>query len=96
MEIRDAVEQAGFQLALTTQPGPWTKQSDPMAIPRVNISEENISGWTGRFSAAMFEYQVFWKSWRARRKQPLPTGVCPVAAPLPESSPKQPAPRLVS
>jgi peptidoglycan/xylan/chitin deacetylase (PgdA/CDA1 family) len=88
LEVRDAVERAGFQLALTTQSGPWTEASDPMAIPRINISEENVTDCRGHFSPTMFEYQVFWKSWRARRKQPLPTGVCPFTNPMNKSHQK--------
>jgi peptidoglycan/xylan/chitin deacetylase (PgdA/CDA1 family) len=71
-EVRDAVEHAGFQLAVTTQTGPWTQASDPMAIPRINISEENVTGPTHCFSPVMFDYQVFWKAWRARRKRAGP------------------------
>jgi peptidoglycan/xylan/chitin deacetylase (PgdA/CDA1 family) len=85
LEVRNTLKQAGFRLAVTTQCGPWTNASDPMAIPRINISEENITDYKGLFSPIMFEYQVFWKAWRARRKQPLPTGICPVAAPMSES-----------
>jgi peptidoglycan/xylan/chitin deacetylase (PgdA/CDA1 family) len=87
-EVHNAVEHAGFRLAVTTQAGPWTRASDPMAIPRINISEENVTGVTGRFSALMFDYHAFWKAWRARRKRPVPTGVCPVPAPTPGSHQK--------
>jgi hypothetical protein len=38
-----------------------------MAIPRVNMCEASVVGPTGRFSPALFQYNVFWKAWRAMR-----------------------------
>lgn len=69
VEARQAVANAGFELALTTQPGAWTKDCDPMAIPRMNISEENVTDWRGRFSPRIFDYHVCWKAWRALRNR---------------------------
>lgn len=63
---RRFVSEAGFSRAFTTERGAWTTASDPLAIPRMIVSEDDVSGPTGRFSAAMFEYTVFWKASRAQ------------------------------
>jgi peptidoglycan/xylan/chitin deacetylase (PgdA/CDA1 family) len=57
--------EAGFALAFTTKRGAWTTACDPLAIPRPNISDDDVVGPMGRFSPAMFAYTVFWKAVRA-------------------------------
>jgi peptidoglycan/xylan/chitin deacetylase (PgdA/CDA1 family) len=64
---RRLVAEAGFTKAFTTARGAWTAASDLFAIPRPNVSEDDLAGPTGQFSAAMFEYNVFWKASRALR-----------------------------
>jgi peptidoglycan/xylan/chitin deacetylase (PgdA/CDA1 family) len=59
-EIRDAVARNGYKLAFTTESGLWTREDDPLRIPRVNISENYIVNLSGHFSRPMFEYRVFW------------------------------------
>jgi peptidoglycan/xylan/chitin deacetylase (PgdA/CDA1 family) len=66
-ETRRMLAEEGLTLAVTTQRGAWTATCDRLAIPRSNISEDNVVGPTGRFSPAMFEYATFWKSWRATK-----------------------------
>jgi peptidoglycan/xylan/chitin deacetylase (PgdA/CDA1 family) len=68
-ETREIVAEAGFELAVTTRRGAWMKGSDRLTIPRSNISEDNVAGPTGRFSAAMFAYSTIWKAWRASRAE---------------------------
>jgi peptidoglycan/xylan/chitin deacetylase (PgdA/CDA1 family) len=67
LETRSLVAEVGYKLAVTTIAGAWTKDCDPLAIPRVNIFEEKVIGWNRRFSPAMFEYSTFWKAWRAMK-----------------------------
>ena len=62
---RRLLSDAGFSRAFTTDRGAWTTASDPLAIPRMNVSETDVVSPAGRFSAAMFEYTVFWKAARA-------------------------------
>ena len=62
-EIKRLVIQAGFQQAFINSPGVWTAQTDRWLIPRVNIWEGSLAGVTGKFSAAVFEYTVFWRSY---------------------------------
>jgi len=64
---RQAVADAGFVRAFTTEIGAWTPGCDPLAIPRVNIYEGKLRGWGKHFSPAVFEYTVFWRAWRASR-----------------------------
>jgi peptidoglycan/xylan/chitin deacetylase (PgdA/CDA1 family) len=66
-ETRDWVAEAGYTLAVSTMSGAWTRECDPLAIPRVNIFEDKVIGWNRRFSATMFEYATFWKAWRSMK-----------------------------
>ena len=65
--VRTMLAEAGYRLAFTTEHGVWTDRSDRLAIPRINVCEENLIGLTGAFSPAMFEYTTFWKAWRAAK-----------------------------
>ena len=66
---RRILAEEGFTAAFTTQRGAWTSGTDPMSIPRFNVCEANVTGLTGRFSPAMFQYNVFWRAWRAMRAE---------------------------
>jgi len=63
-ESRAIVAEAGFKLAVTGDRRPWSADSDPLAIPRSNVYEDDLVGLDGRFSPAMFEYTAIWKAWR--------------------------------
>jgi peptidoglycan/xylan/chitin deacetylase (PgdA/CDA1 family) len=64
---RKLLAEAGLSLAFTTSRGVWTQASDPLAVPRMIVDETDVVTPLGRFSPSMFEYTVFWKSWRAVR-----------------------------
>jgi peptidoglycan/xylan/chitin deacetylase (PgdA/CDA1 family) len=66
-ETRRLLAEAGFELAVTTEPGAWTATCDPLAVPRCNVYEGNLVGPTGRFSPTIFEYTILWKAWCATR-----------------------------
>lgn len=66
---RAILAEEGFTAAFTTERGAWIAASDRMAIPRVNVCEDSVVGLTGRFSPAMFQYNVFWKTWRAMQAE---------------------------
>jgi len=66
---RRILAEEGYTAAFTTQLGALTSSGDQMAIPRVNVCEASVVGLTGRFSPAMFQYNVFWKTWRANRAE---------------------------
>jgi peptidoglycan/xylan/chitin deacetylase (PgdA/CDA1 family) len=68
-ETREILAEAGFKLAVTTTRGAWTTGCDYLAIPRANVCEDNVTGPRGRFSKTMFEYDTFWKAWRATKAQ---------------------------
>jgi len=67
-EAQQVVQRVGFTRAVTTQRGIWTSVTDPLAIPRSNVCENNVVGITGRFWPAMFTYNVLWKAWLASRR----------------------------
>jgi len=64
VETQQLLAEEGIKLAVTSERGAWTAHCDLLAIPRSNISEDNVVGPRGRFSPTMFEYTTFWKSWR--------------------------------
>jgi peptidoglycan/xylan/chitin deacetylase (PgdA/CDA1 family) len=64
-EVRAQVAQAGYRLAFLNQPGAWTRESDSLLIPRVNLWEGSVIGPAGRFSRIAFEYATIWKAYRA-------------------------------
>jgi peptidoglycan/xylan/chitin deacetylase (PgdA/CDA1 family) len=64
-EVRQCVLEAGFRLAFTLDRGAWTEACDRLSIPRMNMSEGNFVGLSGRFSPTMFDYTVVWRTWRA-------------------------------
>lgn len=70
LPIRTLLAEAGFELAFTARRGPWTAGCDRYAIPRVNVYEGNVTGPSGHFSPAMFEYTLFWRAWRAMETRP--------------------------
>lgn len=79
-ESRGWVVEAGYKVAFTTKQGVWTRNTDLMAVPRLNIAEENLIGIAGRFSPVTLEYSIFWKAYvslkrnRGRIKAPRRLG----------------------
>jgi len=67
-EVRDELARQGFRRAFTTTREAWLPDTDPLAIPRAHIQQEDLVGLSGRFSAAMFEYATIWKIWLAMRR----------------------------
>jgi len=78
-EIRDAMAYAGFKLGVTTERGIWFSTSDELALPRMNMYEDQVIGPTGKFSPMMFDYRIMWRGWwasktRASVRRPAPDG----------------------
>lgn len=67
--VRDLVQQSGYSQAFTNAPGIWKRQTDPFAIPRVNLWEGSVTNAFGDFSAAVFEYSVFWRALTAENRR---------------------------
>ena len=67
-EVRALVARAGYRLAFLNSAGVWTRDSDPLLIPRVNVWEGMLVGPWGRFSRVAFEYAILWKAYRASRR----------------------------
>jgi peptidoglycan/xylan/chitin deacetylase (PgdA/CDA1 family) len=71
-EVRDLVAQAGYKLAfLDQEPGVWTRDCDPLLIPRVNVCEYHLVDSNGNFSPLIFEYAVVWSAARGLLSQML-------------------------
>lgn len=76
--VRGLVATAGYKFAFLNQdPGVWTRECDPMLIPRVNVCEYHLVDAKGDFSPLIFNYAVVWNAakgllaqmWRARRQK---------------------------
>ena len=85
-QVRGLVAAAGYKFAFLNQdPGVWTRDCDPLLIPRVNVCEYHLVDAKGDFSLLIFDYAVvwnaakgllaqMWKSNRQRRKNKRQTG----------------------
>jgi peptidoglycan/xylan/chitin deacetylase (PgdA/CDA1 family) len=65
--IREQLAECGFRRAFTTERKAWLPETDLLSIPRAHIQQEDLVGFGGTFSAAMFEYATIWKVWLATR-----------------------------
>jgi peptidoglycan/xylan/chitin deacetylase (PgdA/CDA1 family) len=66
--VRELVAEAGFEVAFGTKPGAWTQDCDRLAIPRMNVAEDSVTGPDGNFSPVMFDYWIIWRAWRATQE----------------------------
>lgn len=66
--VRNVVADAGFKLAVTTDRAVWRSDTDPLAIPRANVCEEDLIGLDGSFCPALFEYVTICRSWWRSKK----------------------------
>jgi len=72
------VAAAGYKFAFLNQdPGVWTRDCDPLLIPRVNVCEYHLVDAKGDLSPLIFDYAVVWNAakgllaqmWRGRRQK---------------------------
>jgi peptidoglycan/xylan/chitin deacetylase (PgdA/CDA1 family) len=63
--VRELVARCGYQAAFANSSGVWQPGTDLFAVPRVNISENKLTGGRRKFSRSELEYAVFWKAYRA-------------------------------
>jgi peptidoglycan/xylan/chitin deacetylase (PgdA/CDA1 family) len=62
-QVRELVAQAGYRFAfLNQEPGVWTRDCDPLLIPRVNVCEYHLVDSKGNFSPLIFHYAVVWSA----------------------------------
>lgn len=70
--VRELVAQAGYKFAfLNQEPGVWTRDCDPLLIPRVNVCEYHLVDSKGEFSPLIFDYTVVWNAARGLLSQML-------------------------
>ncbi len=68
-EVEQAATRAGYRAAFVVTPGAWTPDCDPLAIPRINIWEDEVVDNCGRFTPAVFDYHVIWRAYRNSRRK---------------------------
>jgi peptidoglycan/xylan/chitin deacetylase (PgdA/CDA1 family) len=73
----EIVAEAGYSRAAIGEGRAWTRDCDLLAIPRLNVSQDNVAGPFGGFSRVVFEYTILWKAWRASRGSSAPRFVEP-------------------
>jgi peptidoglycan/xylan/chitin deacetylase (PgdA/CDA1 family) len=62
-QVRGLVAAAGYKFAFLNQdPGVWTRDCDPLLIPRVNVCEYHLVDAKGNFSPLIFDYAVVWSA----------------------------------
>jgi peptidoglycan/xylan/chitin deacetylase (PgdA/CDA1 family) len=62
-QVRGLVAAAGYKFAFLNQdPGVWTRDCDPLLIPRVNVCEYHLVDAKGDFSPLIFDYAVVWSA----------------------------------
>ena len=69
LAVRARVAEAGITHAFINSPGAWTAETDPLLIPRLNLSEQRLIGISGRFSAASAEYFLFWLPYQLEKRR---------------------------
>jgi peptidoglycan/xylan/chitin deacetylase (PgdA/CDA1 family) len=68
--VRGLVARAGYRFAFLNQdPGVWTRNCDPLLIPRVNVCEYHLVDSKGKFSPLIFDYAVVWSAAKGRLAQ---------------------------
>lgn len=58
--VREQVRRTGYECAFTTRPGWHVSGRDPFTIRRILLHEGNVTGWTGKFSPATFNFTLAW------------------------------------
>jgi peptidoglycan/xylan/chitin deacetylase (PgdA/CDA1 family) len=66
--LREQLAEFGFRRAFTTERKAWLPETDLLSIPRAHVQQEDLVGFGGSFSPAMFEYATIWKIWLAMRR----------------------------
>jgi peptidoglycan/xylan/chitin deacetylase (PgdA/CDA1 family) len=59
--VAAAAKAVGHARAFTTVPRAWMKGQDPHWVPRINMWEGKVTAPSGRFSAAAFDYTVYFR-----------------------------------
>ncbi|MBW4028838.1 MAG: polysaccharide deacetylase family protein [Acidobacteria bacterium] len=91
---RANVATCGYQCAFINAPGVWAEDTDPLLIPRINLSQSHLVGLDGRFSIASAHYHLFWLPYlHRRRSRNLPPSPLPLVGHL-KSHPVQPVNHL--
>lgn len=63
--VRELAYKSGYRYGFTTVPGVWRTQSEPLAIPRINIWDGALLSPEGNFDESYLEYTLFWRALQA-------------------------------
>lgn len=89
-EAKASVAACGYQRAFINTPGVWAEDTDPLLIPRINLSQNHLVGLDGRFSLAAAHYHLFWLPYlHRRRSRASPPAPLPLAGLLTTIPPGQ-------
>ncbi|MEG9434433.1 polysaccharide deacetylase family protein [Terriglobus sp. ADX1] len=59
--VRELTAKCGYQYGFTTMSGLWHKESEPLAIPRVNVWDGSVLSPEGKFDESYLEYALFFR-----------------------------------
>ncbi|MEZ2345746.1 polysaccharide deacetylase family protein [Terriglobus sp. RCC_193] len=59
--VRELTARCGYHYGFTTMPGLWHKESEPLAIPRVNVWDGSVLSPEGNFDESYLEYALFFR-----------------------------------
>ncbi|HEY9136687.1 MAG TPA: polysaccharide deacetylase family protein, partial [Terriglobus sp.] len=60
--VRSLAHESGYRYGFTTAPGVWRTESEPLAIPRINIWDGALLSPEGTFDESYLEYTLFWRA----------------------------------
>ncbi|WP_231966850.1 polysaccharide deacetylase family protein [Terriglobus roseus] len=59
--VRELTAKCGYHYGFTTVSGLWRKESEPLAIPRVNVWDGSVLSPEGTFDESYLEYTLFFR-----------------------------------
>lgn len=59
--VRELTAKCGYHYGFTTMAGLWRKESEPLAIPRVNVWDGTVMSPEGTFDESYLEYALFFR-----------------------------------
>lgn len=59
--VRELTAKCGYHYGFTTMSGLWHKESEPLAIPRVNVWDGSVLSPEGNFDESYLEYALFFR-----------------------------------
>lgn len=67
-DAKRSVSSCGYRFAFINATGVWSEKTDPLLVPRINLSQNRLVGPDGNFSIAATHYYLFWLPYLNRRR----------------------------